>query len=147
MAAKRVLNSEWNNNSRLLQCKCYNWNSWYSWTCLCSLITRPVMHPRASSPNPREVYPLVIQQLTYHLSVCVRYLQFTASQCHSRSYFAIQPTFIMDSDWHIKLPPYPGKLSITFILLGQHPWFVSIACYVRTQITENTERYIWIIRV
>lgn len=60
------------------------------------------MHPRASSPNPREVYPLVIQQLTYHLSVCVRYLQFTASQCAAKQFCCTD--FIMDSDWDIKLP-------------------------------------------
>lgn len=115
------------NSSQALRCKYSNRDSWYSWTCLCSLITRAVMHPRASSPNPREVYPLVIQQLTYHLSVCVRYLQFTASQCCGSGYFPIHPTLIMGPDWHVKPPPYLAKLSITFILPSQHPWFVSIA--------------------
>lgn len=93
-----------------LQCKSANRDSCYSWTCLFSLITRPVMHPRASSPNPREVYPLVIQQLTYHLSVCVRYLQFTAFQCRSRA------IFLYNGLWLERKPtPYARKLPITFI--------------------------------
>lgn len=104
-----------------LQCKSSNRDSCYSWTCLYSLITRPVMHPRASSPNPREVYPLVIQQLTYHLSVCVRYLQFTASQCRSR---AILLYSSYNGLWlEHKTTPYARKVPITFILSGHHPLF------------------------
>lgn len=100
------------------RCKCSNRDSCYSWTCLCSLVTRPVMHPRASSPNPGEVYPLVIQQLTYHLSVCVRYLRFAASQYRGG---AISPHSAHNGLWlgH-KTAPYvcvcARKLSITCIL-------------------------------
>lgn len=62
-------------------------------------------------PNPGEVYPLVTQQLTYHLGVCARYLQFAA--------FPSPPPprlRIMAFDWRTKL--HRGSFQLRLFYFG-----------------------------